>query len=59
MSETEHDLEERIRVRAYLMWQADGMPDGGAEQYWHRARERIEAETHSSYPPAESSEHRS
>jgi hypothetical protein len=59
MSDKEQDLEQRIRERAYLMWEADGRPDGGAELYWQRARERIEAETHSAYPPAASSEHRS
>ena len=51
--------DEGVRVRAYLMWEADGKPNEGADLYWHRARERMEAETHSSYPPAQSSKHRS
>ena len=51
--------DERVRVRAYLMWEADGKPNGEADLYWHRARERMEAESHSSYPPAQSSKHRS
>jgi len=51
--------DERVRVRAYLMWEADGKPDGKADLYWHRARERMEAETHSSYPPVQSGKHRS
>ncbi len=51
--------DERVRVRAYLMWEADGKPDGQADLYWHRARERMEAETHSAYPPVQSSKHRS
>ena len=51
--------DERVRVRAYLMWEADGKPNGEADLYWHRARERMEAETHSSYPPAQSGKHRS
>jgi hypothetical protein len=64
MSDTEQenaapDPEDQIRMRAYLMWEADGKPDGGADQYWHQARERIEAETHSAYPPAQSGAHRS
>lgn len=59
MSDTEQDLEERVRQRAYLMWEADGRPEGGADQYWHRARERMEAETQSAYPPAQSGDHRS
>jgi hypothetical protein len=28
------DPEDQIRVRAYFMWEADGKPDGGADQYW-------------------------
>jgi hypothetical protein len=55
----DHGSDEGVRVRAYLMWEADGKPNGGADLYWHRARERMEAETHSSYPPAQSSKHRS
>jgi hypothetical protein len=59
MSYSEQELNERIRVRAYLMWEADGRPHGQAELYWHRARERIEDETCSAYPPTQSGEHRS
>jgi hypothetical protein len=53
------DYDERVRVRAYLMWEADGKPNGQADLYWHRARERMEAETHSAYPPVQSNKHRS
>jgi hypothetical protein len=55
----ENDLDQSIRERAYFMWQADGCPDGEADLYWRRAEERIEAETHSAYPPAQTSECRS
>jgi hypothetical protein len=58
MSETDGDLERRTRVRAYLLWEAEGRPDGRAEEYWHRARELIEAETQSAYPPTQSRGHR-
>jgi hypothetical protein len=37
--------EQRIREKAYQLWQLDGAPEGKAEQYWHLARELIEAET--------------
>ena len=30
---------ERIRTRAYHLWEADGRPHGHAEEYWERARE--------------------
>lgn len=29
--------EDAIRQRAYLMWEADGKPDGMSDHYWHRA----------------------
>jgi hypothetical protein len=59
MSDHERDVEQEIRERAYFMWQLDGCPDDTAELYWQRAKERIEAETHSAYPPAASGEYRS
>jgi hypothetical protein len=58
MAEVKQDLEQRIRERAYLMWEMEGRPDGRADEYWHRARERIEAETRSAYPPTQSRGHR-
>jgi hypothetical protein len=54
----EQDLEQRIQERAYLMWEMEGKPEGREDEYWHRARERIEAETQSAYPPAQSRGHR-
>lgn len=32
-----HPIEEAIRMRAYLMWEADGRPHGLADHYWMRA----------------------
>ena len=58
MSEADRDLERRIRDRAYLLWEAEGKPDGRADEHWHRARELIEAETRSAYPPTQSRGHR-
>jgi len=54
MSDAERDIEQNIRTRAYLLWELEGKQEGGAEQYWERARELIEAESQSSYPPAQS-----
>jgi hypothetical protein len=31
--------EDAIRHRAYLLWEADGRPDGQAEHYWMKASE--------------------
>lgn len=58
MSEADEDLEHRIRLRAYLMWEVEGRPEGRADEYWHRARERVEAEAQSAYPPVQSRAHR-
>jgi hypothetical protein len=58
MSEADGDLERHIRIRAYEMWEAEGRPEGRADEYWHRARERIEAEAQSAYPPVQSRGHR-
>lgn len=37
--------DEAIRHRAYLMWEADGRPDGMAEHYWMKASEITEEPT--------------
>ena len=39
-----NDLEERIRQRAYQLWQDQGCPEGQAQTHWDRAREAIEIE---------------
>jgi hypothetical protein len=36
-------VEDRIRERAYYIWEADGRPTGD-EEFWHRAREMITTE---------------
>ena len=43
------DIEDRIRERAYKLWEEEGYPDGKAEAHWEKARELIEAED--SEPP--------
>jgi hypothetical protein len=32
------DLEQRIRERAYDIWERDGRADGRAEEHWHAAK---------------------
>ena len=58
MSDAVRDLEASIRLLAYLLWEAEGRPDRRADEYWHRACERVEAETRSAYPPTQSRGHR-
>ena len=42
--------EQHIRERAFLLWGAEGRPEGRNDEYWHRAREIIEGESRSSPP---------
>lgn len=37
-------VEERIRARAYELWQQDGALEGCADEYWHLARLLVEKE---------------
>jgi hypothetical protein len=39
------DTEQRIRERAYHLWEADGRPHGQELEYWERARELIGMES--------------
>ena len=34
--------EERIREEAFMLWNADGRPEGKADEYWFRAEKVIE-----------------
>ncbi len=47
-------VSDRIRQRAYLLWEGEGRQDGRADKYWHRAREIIDDEAQSAFPPAQS-----
>jgi hypothetical protein len=38
-STTNAPNEDAVRQRAYLMWEADGRPDGLADHYWLKASE--------------------
>jgi hypothetical protein len=37
-------IEQRIRAKAYKLWQEDGSMEGCADEYWNRARNLVEAE---------------
>ncbi|HEX7931641.1 MAG TPA: DUF2934 domain-containing protein [Paraburkholderia sp.] len=49
----EPTVEDRIRKRAYELWESDGSPEGRADAYWSRAQAQIEAEgaTGDAVPP--------
>ena len=53
MTNEKDEQEELIRQRAYLLWDLEGRPEGRDEEYWHRARELIESEAQSAYPPSD------
>ncbi|NMM01896.1 DUF2934 domain-containing protein [Paraburkholderia sp. RP-4-7] len=36
--------EQRIRAKAYALWQEDGSMEGCADEYWRKARGLVEAE---------------
>ena len=38
------DREQRIRERAYQLWEEGGRPDGEASNHWYRASEAIASE---------------
>lgn len=37
-------LDEDIRQRAYTLWEQQGRPEGTADDFWHQAREQLQAE---------------
>jgi len=39
-SQTKQGLDQMVRERAYFLWEMDGCPHGGADEYWHRAHEQ-------------------
>lgn len=44
MNATTETLEDRIRRRAYHLWEDDGKPHGRDAEFWERARELIAIE---------------
>jgi hypothetical protein len=36
-----HDPEQRIRERAYQLWEQEGRPEGRDVEFWHRARQAL------------------
>jgi hypothetical protein len=41
MKSADETLEDRIRERAYLLWEASGRPPGRDVEFWHRAFEMV------------------
>jgi hypothetical protein len=47
--------EERIRNRAYRLWEQEGRPDGRAEAHWEAAAELVAIEENETAPAAPNS----
>jgi hypothetical protein len=43
-NQTIDDDEDRIRSRAYEIWEREGRPEGGHERHWHQAKKELEDE---------------
>jgi hypothetical protein len=39
-SQTKIGLEQRVREKAYLLWEQEGRLQGRADEYWYRARDQ-------------------
>ncbi|MQX35370.1 DUF2934 domain-containing protein [Roseospira navarrensis] len=48
----QHDVEERIRHRAYLIWLEEGKPHGRDAEHWARAQAEVTADTGAPAPAA-------
>jgi hypothetical protein len=36
--------EDKVRERAYALWEEEGQPEGGSERHWAKAEEELRAE---------------
>lgn len=44
------EREQRIRERAYRLWEEDGRPEGQADAYWQQAEQQVGAEASAAEP---------
>jgi hypothetical protein len=54
-----NSAEQQIREHAYRLWQEAGSPDGGHEEFWHKAAQELENggnSSHADSPQAHSSQ---
>jgi len=49
-------LEEKLRLHAYHLWEADGRPEGRSAEYWEKARVLLERELATAIPPHEAND---
>jgi hypothetical protein len=53
-ADAQPDIERQIRARAHILWESEGKAEGRDEEYWLRAKQLIEDEAKSAYPPTQS-----
>jgi hypothetical protein len=46
LDDSDESRQQRIRERAYHLWEADGYPHGRELEFWERARELVGMEEH-------------
>lgn len=51
----ENDHEQRIRQRAYELWEKAGAPDDHTDEYWHQAEAEIAGENREDEEPRDRS----
>ncbi len=44
MSSTNEEFEQRVRERAFSLWQSEGSPEGRTDEFWDLARRQLQAE---------------
>lgn len=49
----DQDREERVRTRAYEIWEREGRQDGGHEAHWQQAEQELREEEAGEGQPAE------
>ncbi len=44
LDDQDPEYQDKVRERAYHLWEADGRPHGSDREYWERARELVDME---------------
>jgi hypothetical protein len=44
--------DDKVRTRAYAIWEREGRPEGGAERHWAEAEEELRAEEQGGADPS-------
>jgi hypothetical protein len=53
MTDQARKTDERVRIRAYHLWEQDGRPHGRNEEYWSKALAQIQIEDKANPPKSD------